>query len=153
VFVAGTDELEEKLRGFGFERDVADFVDDEQRVAAEPDELALQFAGVVGVGEPGDPFGCGREQHPVPGLAGADRQPDRQVRLAGCRAGRGSLEEFDYDRARGLKREFVAHVGTLDFVTARDNVVRAGKRAARIRPSPPWPPSPPRLRCGGEGGR
>jgi hypothetical protein len=55
-FVAGADELEEQVGGFGFERDVADLVDDEQRVAAEPDELALESAGVVGVGEAGDSF-------------------------------------------------------------------------------------------------
>jgi DNA replication protein DnaC len=35
---------------------------------------------------------------------------------------RKSLEEFDYDHARGLKRDTLAHLGTLDFVTARDNV-------------------------------
>jgi DNA replication protein DnaC len=39
---------------------------------------------------------------------------------------RKSLEEFDYDHARGLKREVIAHLGTLDFVTARDNVVFLG---------------------------
>jgi DNA replication protein DnaC len=39
---------------------------------------------------------------------------------------RKSLEEFDYDHARGLKREVVAHLGTLDFVTARENVVFLG---------------------------
>ena len=83
-FVAGGDQLEEQVGGFGFEGDVADLVDDEQRVAAQPGELVLEAAGVVGVGEPGDPFGGGGEQDPVPGLAGADRQPDRQVGLAGA---------------------------------------------------------------------
>src|SRR5881394_2799305 len=39
---------------------------------------------------------------------------------------RKSLEEFDYDHARGLKRDTVAHLGTLDFVTARDKVVFLG---------------------------
>jgi DNA replication protein DnaC len=39
---------------------------------------------------------------------------------------RKSLEEFDFDHARGLKRETIAHLGTLDFVTARDNVVFLG---------------------------
>ena len=29
--------------------------------------------------------------------------------------GRKSLEEFDYDHARGLKRDVIAHLGTLDF--------------------------------------
>jgi DNA replication protein DnaC len=39
---------------------------------------------------------------------------------------RKSLEEFDFDHARGLKRDQVAHLGTLDFVTARENVVFLG---------------------------
>jgi DNA replication protein DnaC len=39
---------------------------------------------------------------------------------------RKSLEEFDFDHARSLKREVIAHLGTLDFVTARENVVFLG---------------------------
>jgi DNA replication protein DnaC len=39
---------------------------------------------------------------------------------------RKSLEEFDFDHARGLKRDTLAHLGTLDFVVARDNVVFLG---------------------------
>jgi DNA replication protein DnaC len=39
---------------------------------------------------------------------------------------RKSLEEFDFDHARSLKREVIAHLGTLDFITARDNVVFLG---------------------------
>ena len=39
---------------------------------------------------------------------------------------RKSLEEFDYDHARGLKRDTIAHLGTLDFVTAKDNIVFLG---------------------------
>jgi DNA replication protein DnaC len=39
---------------------------------------------------------------------------------------RKSLEEFDFDHARGLKRDTIAHLGTLDFVAARDNVVFLG---------------------------
>src|ERR1700746_347753 len=39
---------------------------------------------------------------------------------------RKSLEEFEFDHARGLKRELIAHLGTLDFVAARDNVIFLG---------------------------
>ena len=39
---------------------------------------------------------------------------------------RKSLEEFDFDHARSLKRDLVAHLGTLDFVVARENVVFLG---------------------------
>ncbi len=89
AFVAGGDELEEQVGGFGFEGDVADLVDDEQRVAAEPDEFGLEPAGVVGVGEPGDPFGGGGEQHPVPGLAGRGSPGRSPGGFCRCRVGRG----------------------------------------------------------------
>src|SRR5436190_2635006 len=39
---------------------------------------------------------------------------------------RKSLEEFDFDHARSLKRDTIMHLGTLDFVTAKDNVVFLG---------------------------
>jgi DNA replication protein DnaC len=56
-----------------------------------------------------------RESHGGEGRIRAARFPARK-----------SLEEFDFDHARGLKRETIAHLGTLDFVTARDNVVFLG---------------------------
>ena len=46
---------------------------------------------MVGSGEPVDPFGGGREVDPVPGLAGADRDPGREVGFAGA----GRAEEDD----------------------------------------------------------
>jgi DNA replication protein DnaC len=39
---------------------------------------------------------------------------------------RKSLDEFDFDHQRSLRRDVVAHLATLDFVTARDNVVFLG---------------------------
>lgn len=56
-----------------------------------------------------------RESHGGEGRIRAARFPSRK-----------SLEEFDFDHARGLKRELIAHLGTLDFVTARDNVMFLG---------------------------
>jgi DNA replication protein DnaC len=56
-----------------------------------------------------------RESHGGEGRIRAARFPSRK-----------SLEDFDYDHARGLRREVIAHLGTLDFVTARDNVVFLG---------------------------
>jgi DNA replication protein DnaC len=50
---------------------------------------------------------------------------DGRIRAARFPA-RKSLEEFDYDHARALKRETIAHLGTLDFVAARENVVFLG---------------------------
>jgi DNA replication protein DnaC len=56
-----------------------------------------------------------RESHGGEGRIRAARFPARK-----------SIEEFDYDHARGLKRDLIAHLGTLDFVTAKDNVVFLG---------------------------
>ncbi|WP_316522773.1 IS21-like element helper ATPase IstB [Kitasatospora brasiliensis] len=48
-------------------------------------------------------------------------------RIRGARfPARKSLEEFDFTHLRGLKREAVTHLGTLDFVAAKENVVFLG---------------------------
>jgi DNA replication protein DnaC len=39
---------------------------------------------------------------------------------------RKALEDFDFDHQRSLKRDTIAHLGTLDFVAAKDNVVFLG---------------------------
>ena len=59
-----------------------------------------------------------RESHGGEGRIRAARFPSRK-----------SLEEFDFDHARGLKRDIIAHLGTLDFVTAKRQ--RRVPRAAR----------------------
>jgi DNA replication protein DnaC len=56
-----------------------------------------------------------RESHGGEGRIRAARFPSRK-----------SLEEFDFDHARGLKRDLIAHLGTLDFVVAKENVVFLG---------------------------
>src|SRR6201990_2813301 len=56
-----------------------------------------------------------RESHGGEGRVRAARFPARK-----------SLEEFDYDHQRSLKRDQIAHLGTLDFVTGRENVVFLG---------------------------
>src|SRR6187549_2014597 len=52
-----------------------------------------------------------RESHGGDGRIRAARFPARK-----------SLEEFDFDHARGLKRDTLAHLGTLDFVVGKENV-------------------------------
>jgi hypothetical protein len=70
ALVAGRDELEEQVGGVSFEGDVADFVDDDERVAPEPGEFLVESPGGVGLGEAIDPLCRGGEQQPVAGLAG-----------------------------------------------------------------------------------
>jgi DNA replication protein DnaC len=56
-----------------------------------------------------------RESHGGEGRIRAARFPSRK-----------SLEEFDFDHARGLRRDTVAHLGTLDFIAEKGNVVFLG---------------------------
>ena len=56
-----------------------------------------------------------RESHGGEGRVRAARFPARK-----------SIEEFDFEHARGLKRELIAHLGTLDFVAGKENVVFLG---------------------------
>jgi hypothetical protein len=67
-----------------FEWEVADFVDDDQSVAAQPGELGGEFAVLVGFGEPGDPVDGGGEQDPVPVVSGDDPERGREVGFAGA---------------------------------------------------------------------
>jgi len=56
-----------------------------------------------------------RESHGGEGRIRAARFPARKA-----------LEDFDYEYQRSLKSEVMAHLGTLDFVGARENVVFLG---------------------------
>jgi DNA replication protein DnaC len=56
-----------------------------------------------------------RDAHGGEGRIRAARFPSRK-----------SVEEFDFDHARGLKRDLVAHLGTLDFVAGKENVIFLG---------------------------
>jgi DNA replication protein DnaC len=48
-------------------------------------------------------------------------------RIRGARfPSRKSLEEFDFDHQRSLKRDAITHLGTLDFVAGKENVVFLG---------------------------
>jgi DNA replication protein DnaC len=39
---------------------------------------------------------------------------------------RKSLDDFDFAHASSIKRDQIAHLGTLDFITARENVIFLG---------------------------
>src|SRR5262249_11380680 len=61
----------------------------------------------------------------------------REVSARDCHGGEGriraarfparkALEELDFDHQRSLKRETIAHLGTLDFITAKENAIFLG---------------------------
>src|SRR5690606_19917049 len=84
VFVAGGDELEEEVGGVLLEGEVADLVDDDQPVAAQPGQFGGEAATVVGLVQSGDPVGGGGEQDPVSLPAGGDPEGGGQVAPAGA---------------------------------------------------------------------
>jgi len=93
---------------------------------------------MVGVGEAGDPFGRGREEHAVAGLAGANTKADGEVGLAGP-----GVEEDDVlfagdevQRAQVRDRRSLQRSGVV--VVELLQALGAGNRAVRMRPSPPW---------------
>ena len=56
-----------------------------------------------------------RDAHGADGRIRAARFPSRK-----------SLEDFDFDHQRSIKRETLAHLGTLDFVAGKENVIFLG---------------------------
>ncbi|WP_280526319.1 ATP-binding protein [Streptomyces griseofuscus] len=69
---------------------------------------------------------------------------EHRIRVARFPA-RKTLEEFDSAHLRGLKREAVAHLGTLDLITGKENVVFLGPPAPARRTWPsPWGSAPAR---------
>jgi hypothetical protein len=113
--------LEEQGCGVGVEGDVADFIDDEQRDASEAFELVAEAAGVLGVGESGDPFGRGGERDPVAASRGLDASCDRQVGLAGAWGAQedhvvGFSQEVELVEMRDLLPGDGALVGEVEIV-------------------------------------
>jgi DNA replication protein DnaC len=50
-----------------------------------------------------------------------------EIRIRAARLpARKTLEEFDFDHQRSLKRDVIAHLGALDFVEGKENVVFLG---------------------------
>ena len=50
---------------------------------------------------------------------------ENRIRAAGFPA-RKTIEDFDFDHQRSVKRDHILHLATLDFITARTNVVLPG---------------------------
>jgi hypothetical protein len=80
--VAARDEREQQVGRLALERQVADLVDDEQVVALEAAQLALELVSVLRRLEPGDPFLGSGEGDAVALLAGPDRECDREMRFS-----------------------------------------------------------------------
>jgi hypothetical protein len=83
-FVTGADERERQVGRLRVEEGVADLLDDQERDPLELAQLVGEPPLPLGVAEPADSLGRGREGDAVAGEAGADPQRDRQVRFSGA---------------------------------------------------------------------
>lgn len=77
MFVPAGKELAEQVRCVGFKGQVADLVDDDQRVAARFDHFAGKITALVGLGQSGDPV-CGA-QEAVSAVSGGDAEGSGEV--------------------------------------------------------------------------
>jgi hypothetical protein len=74
LLVAGIDELEEEIATTVHDRQVADFIDDEQRRAAEPADTLAQLTLALSLGEGADDVGERGEVDAAPRLDGFDAE-------------------------------------------------------------------------------
>jgi len=111
----------------------------DERDAAEPAQLLREPSQALRIEEASDPFGRPGEGHAVPGGAGAEAERDRQVRLAGARRSQEDdvlLAEQEVELGE-VQHEILLQ-RALEAQSNSSSVLRLGKRAARMRASPPW---------------
>src|SRR5262249_35757042 len=82
ALVAGVDELEEQIAAAWDDRQVADFINDEQGEAAEESDLLSQRALAFGLGKRAHEIGERAEVHAAPGSYGLHPERQRQVAFA-----------------------------------------------------------------------
>ena len=101
--------MEEPVCCVLLEWDVADFVHDDQSVAAQPDQFLGQAAVLVGCSELADPVDGGGEQDAVTELGGARAQSGGEVCFAGAwQSEQNDVGRFGEKRADGSTRDGVA---------------------------------------------
>lgn len=84
LLVTGVDELEEQISTAGNDRQVADFVDDEQGEPAEEPDLLAQHAFALGLGERADEIGERAEVDAAASFDGLDAERQAQVAFSGA---------------------------------------------------------------------
>ena len=83
LLVARVHQLDEQVRATGFQRQVADSVDDQQRGPGQETQPCGQVSLPLRLDQRGDDLGKGGEEHALARPDGLEAQHDGQVRLAG----------------------------------------------------------------------
>src|SRR5215469_18348084 len=85
LFVASINELEEEIAAALADRQVTDFVDDQERKSAEPADAFGELAFALSLGESTDQVCEGGEVDAAPRFDGFDAERHREMRFAGAR--------------------------------------------------------------------
>jgi hypothetical protein len=83
-FISGVDQLEEQVAATWSDRQVADFVDDQQRAAAQEADFLAQGALAFSLGEDSDEIGKRDEVDALAGAHGLDREGRGEMRFSGA---------------------------------------------------------------------
>ena len=97
--------MEEQVAAAGNDRQVADFVDDEQLGPAQEPQALAQAALAFGLGQRGDQLGQGAEVDATPGLHGLDAERDGEMRLAAAGLAKGVDDLVAVDELQLRQRE------------------------------------------------
>ncbi len=105
TLVAGVDELEEQVRAARGERQVADLVDDEQRVARVEADALPELSLAFGLGERAHEVGERGEIDALAGPDGLQAEREGKVRLAGARRPQEMHHLAPLDEGEARERE------------------------------------------------
>src|SRR5262245_14324946 len=123
LLVAGVDELEEQVAAAGNDRQVSDFIHDQQRGATQEANALAQLAFPFGLGERTDVIGRACEVDAAAGLDGLDAEGSGEMTLAGS----GRAEEVD-DLVAVNEVELGERENTIAVEGRLEREVEAGER-------------------------
>lgn len=130
------------------EGDMPHFVDHDQWVTAQLDQLVLESVGLMGGGQAVDPLGGGGECDPVACLAGSDGEFVATCVLPVPGGPRKTTFSLAAMKSRVPRCASCWRVRSRRWVrSSSSTVLMARKRAARMRPSPPWASRAATSRC------
>jgi hypothetical protein len=138
AFVALTDDLEEEI-GPGFiDREIAEFINHQNRRTEEFLEFVVEAVGDLGGGEAVDDVDGGDEAHRVAGGAGGMAEGGRQMRLTQANPADENHVGAGFDEAQA---EEVLNLGAVDLLGQihwNCSGLRIGKRHLMRRRSEAW---------------
>src|ERR1700745_467935 len=130
--VTGIDELEKQIAAAGYDRQVANLVDDEERGASEEPQTLAQRAFAFGLCQGGDDVGERGERDALSSLHGFDRERRREMAFPGAWGPEqmdhfGTIDELQFGKCQNA----------IAIERRLEREVEAGERLDRRQPGHP----------------